>query len=270
MLKRIEQYHFSVAHLLGWLLNVIAWIACPVMAIPFWAEIRGVDLAPNFWTTLWAARTDGWLYVTIVLSVALAFQPGKLLLERATGLNNAEGRCNHAVRGLHAIADGTKRRNKVSFLQAYESLLQAASIELGASLRTTAGDELRTNLLLVAAPNHVRVVARSRPGSPIGVQYSRSNVSASAKAMANNQTVVENSIDAAPTRGEQRRYKTVVAVPVARGGRCFGAITADSCTDKIFSGNEAQIERILLPYAAAILLTLLQTDEHVVCPERYE
>lgn len=270
-LMRLLNIQFSLAHIVGWLLVGACWIATPVFSITFWAELRGVELSlPTLFATLWANVLDPVLWLVVLGSVLVAFQPGQKILDRVRGIATSEGRCNYAVRGLHFICDGMKRRQKHSFVAAYESLLQAAAIELTQALNITSPNEVRTNLLLAVPNSKIKVIARSRPGSPVGVVYGMDDGLAAGGAMTQNKTVVVAKLPSALADGKQRHYRTVVASPVARGNRCFGAITADSSTDGLFDGKEAEIERVLLPYAAAIMITLSLDESSVDCPERYE
>jgi putative methionine-R-sulfoxide reductase with GAF domain len=53
----------------------------------------------------------------------------------------------------------------------------------------------------------------------------------------------------------ERSYRTVIAVPLTKGGRAYGAISLDSEVAYAFAGRTAEIAIQLQPYIALLVLT---------------
>lgn len=257
---------FSLASIIGIVLVAIKWIAIPSFGIATWAQLRSNNLDDHQWK-LWI--TDWLFWFMVVASLAAAADPGQYLRRTARRRGVEEARSNHAVHafGLLTQCFRPKRAMDAKIHEARECLLRAAMYELCSKLDMPE-DALRVNLLVAMPPSQFRVAARSRPGSPMA-EYDMRPGSAVTDAMQKNLVAV---IDDTTTlsAGDRRSYKSVVAVPIALGKRAFGAISADTAARAAFRGKAEIVDKILRPYAAAILLTLPANATAYDCPDKHE
>lgn len=262
----------SLRALLGYVLLVIAKLCVIGLACLSWYQIRQPRIEVlDFHRACWFAASDGLFWAIVAMAAMTLLNPGHLLLKRRNDKPSWDKQSNYFVHGLREI------RTKVlasapphQLNRAYELLLRAAAIELQRHLSLLDDTSLKTNLVLVRSAGKIEVVARSRPGSPIGIHYThKPSGLAASRAMMENKTVVATKIRDLPGH-EHKPYNTVVATPICDGVQAFGAMTADSAESGAFAGREEAIDRILRPYAAIILLTLPESARWVHCKDRWK
>lgn len=250
----------SLGLMVGRLLTLAKLIAAAVGGVACWAQLTPGSqfLHPDL---------QSWvLWLLVAVGVMLAFDPGAWMVKRFAHILATDSRSNYLVNAFHKIREGTKNKANHSFNPSHELLLSAAVMELRDALGL--GESLRTNLILALPPSKFRVAARSRFGSHLA-EYEMTDKAAVTNAMKLNRAFVVTNAKSLKD-GEQRIYRCVAAVPIAIGSKCYGAISVDSPGKRDFKGREAVLDRILGPYAAAILLTLSPEAPAYTCKEKHE
>jgi len=178
----------SFASLLGLLFTALKWSAIMFFGMATWAQLRSVEVVPpNLRDWLW--------WVLVAAAVFAAIDPGAHLRSMSRRFNTSESKSNLLVRALHLIRLDVTVKKKVQVLRpAHEGLLQAAALELRAALGIAEEGDLKTNLIVAAPPERFRVIARSRPGSPLEVEYTMTSETAVSGAIKGNRTVVVSDV----------------------------------------------------------------------------
>lgn len=256
----------NLAMTLGWFVRLTTWSAVLLLGLGTWWQVR---VGSGDWS-LEEAQTQAmgdpvWLGVIVIAAFFVFADPGKKLLVAARRRNLEEDRADYLITAMESLNRFVKRRSvKDDMKRVWEPLLVAVQKDVARELGLPE-EGLKANLLLCEHENKVRVVARSKPGSPVPVTYSLLPRTASTAAISENKTYVSSTIP----DDKGRPYKCVVASPVANGEKMFGTITVDSASLKDFKGKEALLDAILLPYCSLILLTLDDNIYCVSCPARY-
>lgn len=267
MKGRIGKYlhaKFSLANVLSYIFLIFSVTFAILGGLALWAQmVNGSMLEPQWKSPLF--------WIVLALSVVAGVNPKDWLRRKAGEVRMAEYRSNLVAQAFGVLREAVKLRGGSGAAKATRSrevLIQAAEHEVRSALSVSEPDRMKVNLVFVVSADRFRVVARSRPGNDL-VEYPMNDNAAVVRAMRTNKTIQVDK--AKPLKeGHERTYKSVAATPMAVGSKSFGAISVDSDDANCFKGREAQIDRILRPYAAAILVTVSDTDPHVTCPERIE
>ncbi len=140
------------------------WVAVPFVALfCTWGEARGIIWAFGVKSILLESWDDWLLWAVLSASILIALQPGPWLRSKSKRVLDSDSRSNHAVRGLHGMADGLKSpKAGHNFQMAHESLLQAAAIEVSMALGLD-GEGFRDKSVKLAGPNKTVIVTREVP-----------------------------------------------------------------------------------------------------------
>lgn len=269
--NRMLDWRVSIAGMLGCVLTILKGLAILFGAFCSWVQLRGVPLNATWGVLVEEACLDKyWFLACMAAGVLVIWDPGMLLRRRAHDENVMEERSNYAVQGFWGIrAAGIRFKKEARFREAWENFLHAAAVELRAALGLGPDAKIKANLVLAKKPASFVVVARSEPGSPLDIEYRCEEYMVAWQAMRANATKTISKVSAIPGH-PKRPYEAVAAVPIAHGGKAFGALTVDSALAGAFKGKEAEIDRLLRPYAAAILLTIRPDADSFSCPDRYD
>lgn len=251
---------------IGWALRILSWLAVPGLGFLAWYRLRDPD------DVLVAAIEDWFVLVLIVIATVLAkYDLGVKLLSYNRRDELEEDSSLALEESLRTYVKERKSQDRDNRVR--ELLLRAVERAVKLELSLSVSDKVKANLLLLeidgdhSEPTHVIVAARSQPGSPTPKKYAVNVELPAYKAMQENTTVIFAGAD---LRAEDNRlYKSVVATPIAIDEKSYGAITLDSQRKDAFRGKEVEIDRILRPFAAQMLLTIQLTNPSYSCPERY-
>ena len=281
--------HLNVGLVLGHVISLVTFVGILTIGFTTWYGLQDPQpkLLPLLSFPNRVTWTIGdWFLLAWVLAATLlvTFQPGKRIREFSKESEQEERSWVLRYSGLTTIRRGglnhaPKADPWVHLRQGFEQLLCAAHQELEIVLKISDKNLIKLNLLVLTQDNKLAVIARSRPGSPvIGVSYPYDDKRfTSAKSISLNAPVVDPYVK--EIRGEgpdpydpdchSKPYNCVAAVPIALGTHAYGAISVDSKNFTTFKGREAEINAILRPCAAEILLGLPNKMPHRKCPRAF-
>lgn len=125
---------------------------------------------------------------------------------------------------------------------------------------------LTVNLLVLTAkePRTMVVVARSDNLRPIGTEHLATDGLPAWRAIVSGAIEIEN--DLRRTRPSRKRpYRSVVAIPVAKGEAAYGGLSIDCTSAYAFYGHQRRIYCQCRPYIALLSLTFGQTSPYHEC-----
>lgn len=244
----------DLGFLAGWALKLLGVFCVMTLGVVNWKDAFDVDISS--WSAFFVACRGSWWWLALILVATLltGFAPGDRILRMRRKSATNISRMTNWCACMERVASHVRVKDAGKTERGYELMLRAAEAELEGVLGL-AENTIKTNLLLLHSADKLKVIARSKPGSPVGRVYSCDDRKLCEVAMKENRTKVHQ-LTRAERAKEKVPYREVAATPVVWGQQAFGAITADSVDKGVFRGKEDLVDQVLRPYATAVTVVL--------------
>ena len=253
----------------GWALVVLTWLSAIFLGVVAWKDAFDGEVWPL--EDLLHSLKQHWFVLLLILVATFLtlLHPGTRILRVSKSTDSQIYKSTNLVAGMHrlrkSVTCSTKKPS--GLVPAYEHFLRAAENDLEYHLGLVE-DVIKVSLMLIETEKDLRVVARSKAGSPIDKLYSLESRSVSKASIEENRTVIRT-----VKKGEGRRsysYCCVSATPMTMNRKAYGVITVDSTSKRALWGKDELVGRVLRPYCAAILLTLSKDAPCIETVDSYE
>lgn len=256
---------FTLGGSIGFVVMTLAFVAIAIA--PTMREATHSWLSWKSWT---AAFSAGWLALIAALYLKLSERFGR---HRTQGKEFRKRRRYASMslnRGIIEIAEATKA-NKTDWedLRSERAKVLASAAAAAKNLLNLGEKEQFVATLVDFSTGDtgiMRVVARSTSDREVGIEYPIDRMLAW-DAIRNGDAAVLDDIkdDLRWQNVGERQYRSVIAFPLVRDGKAFGALGLDSEIAYAFYGTKKELAVELQPYLAVLLLTYPTESVSCVC-----
>ncbi len=228
-----------------------------------------IGLAPSFrqpgftwgsWPCWKQAVVVGWPGVAAAIYLKYA---EKIKGQRAAAKRSLKNRTARKLASLWGITEICNLSKQSQFdwerlRSARESILTALGHSVEELLGLSDNDRVAVSLLDFSTGNMdtMRVVARSNKDRPVGAVYAVSKLVAW-EAIRTGAVCVQDDVRRNPRWDSigERRYRSVISIPITLNDRAFGAVSLDSEKAYAFYGRGKEIALQIAPYVGVLALT---------------
>jgi hypothetical protein len=172
-----------------------------------------------------------------------------------------------ASRIITALTSGSHINSKPANVDKIRSdILQCITATIEDMLDLDEGQRLVANLLdfSTGTLDKMRVVARSSAERHVGSEHPSKFLVAYDAIIQERVEVVDDIQDHPYWNGLHRPYRSVLAIPICRNGKAFGAMSIDSEAPNVFTGVANEVVSMIVPYLSMLAATYADTE---VCSE---
>lgn len=263
-LVRISRRPLTIGTVFSTLFTSLAFLAIAITP-----ELRRGSITWNDPSTIAAAGKGALVPILAALYLKLSERYRQLARADHSTKRNRIARkltAGNAINNLHRyIRTGTSDASQLQSIR--EAILECVVHSVREVLQVADHEKVVASLVsLDSDPEKMLVEARSTRERPVAVSYPKDQLVAW-EAIRNGHivTVDDVSQDSRWDPMGTRRYRAVVAVPVTRGGKAFGAVSIDSELTYAFFGRSAELSIHLEPYVALMSQTFKDSDRSIDC-----